>query len=158
MKKTLNIIYYLLIIALVVVVFSGCTTARDKFVKYIKENPIELAEQCAINFPSKTEYIEGEVKRDTLYQIIEGEKIECPDHTFVKCPDQKVKTIIEKRTDTIVRENTANVYRLTALNSELSIKNKLLKSDYDSLKSENKWLYIILVVLGIGLLIVFKFK
>ena len=146
---------------------ASCSSKQDITAEYIKDNPLYLAEQCAINFPSKIKYVEGETKTDTIIKTLPGVEIPCPETTDengnkyipkVNCPDQEVIETITTKTDTIYLENTANVIRLKQENVQLAEKIKELENANKDLKSAKNRLYWIIGTLILGVVVIWKIK
>lgn len=123
----------------------SCATPRERADKFLKNNPKYLAEQCAINFPPTTKYITGKAKVDTVYTVVPGQEIPCPEYEdkqgnltkpTAKCPDQLLPSTHTQQTDTVYLENTANLLRLKQLNLELAGKVESLTEDNTSLKDK----------------------
>ncbi len=157
-------IKYILSILILIAIVS-CSSKRDITHQYLKENPLFLAEQCAINFPTTIKYVEGETKTDTIVKTLPGVEIPCPETVDesgnkytpkVKCPDEKIIETIITRVDTVYVENTANILRLKQENIELSEKAKSLEAENKSLKSKQTWMYLIIGLLTVAIIGVYK--
>lgn len=149
-----------------VVVLSGCMTERkraDVFHRYARENPIELAEICADEFPVKTITTKGKTDtvtmRDTLRVRVPVVTKEM-DTVWADCPPAEHVYHYINRTDTIMQENTAMIAalqgKLADVGTELAVE-KAMRSDSD--KSSRNRLYWI-IGLGIGLVasVILKIK
>lgn len=110
-----------------ILLISSCapsiTKQRYRAFTFYQQNPNELAELCATNFPPKTVFKPGEtiIKTDTVTNTV-TDTLECPDGTKLECPPQKTVYINKYRTDTLEVENTALVAALQYKNQELSTK------------------------------------
>lgn len=144
------------ILIAIICLLSSCITER-KVNSYLDKHPIKLASLCALNFPPKTEYIQGKtdilIKRDTITG--DSIKVPCPEQkekgqiVYTKCPPNKTitKTIETIRVDTIVKLDSA-------LATVLRYENNKIKDEKESWR---KWLFYSLIAnIVLLLLIVFK--
>lgn len=141
---------------------SSCVTlskAKDK----LRDNPAELAELCATEFPAKPPvYIEG--KRDTVVEVrayVDTLTVECPPNlpetTYVKVPGAtQVKTITVSRVDTI--EVDSYVYERASMSERLKASEASLAAvtaSYSELKDRVRGKVLIprwwLLILGLAL-------
>ena len=157
----------IVLIITVVVLLNGCMTERkraDIFHRYARENPIDLAELCADEFPVKTITTKGKTDTVTMRDTLRV-KVPVPvpggtDTLWADCPPAEHVYHYINRTDTIMQENTAMIAelqgKLAEANTELAVE-KALRSSSD--KQARNMLYWI-IGLGIGLVasVILKIK
>ena len=157
----------IVLIITVVALLSGCMSERkraDIFHRYARENPIELAEICADEFPVKTITTKGKTDTVTMRDTLRV-KVPVPvpggtDTLWADCPPAEHVYHYINRTDTIMQENTAMIAalqgKLADVGTELAVE-KAMRSASD--KSSRNRLYWI-IGLGIGLIssVILKIK
>jgi hypothetical protein len=161
MKNSIPILLTLISFLLLI----SCASQKERTDKFLKNNPIYLAEKCALNFPPTTKYIPGKTITDTIIKKEPGIEVPCPEFKdesgniqkpTAKCPDQKIVELISHRTDTIYLENTANLMRLTGENALLTIDNQNLENKIKGQKKDIIAMSFIIGLLGLGLYLKIK--
>lgn len=156
---------YIFLSFCVMVFLIGCASPRERTDKFLKQNPVYLAEQCAINFPPSTKYIPGKTITDTIVKEVPGAEIPCPEYKdeqgelqkpTVKCPDQKIKEIIRYRTDTIREVDNSKLFALQLEKADLLEKNTKLETKVKEQKNEIIAHYIIIGLLALVLYLKLK--
>lgn len=156
----------IVLIITVVVLISGCMTERkraDIFHRYARENPIDLAELCADEFPVKTITSKGKTDTVTMRDTL---RVRVPvvtkqlDTLWADCPPSETVYRYINRTDTIMQENTALIAalqgKLAEANTELAVEKALRSSSDKQARNRLYWI----IGLGIGLIasVILKIK
>ena len=156
----------IVLIITVVALLSGCMTERkraDIFHRYARENPIDLAELCADEFPVKTITTKGKTDTITMRDTL---RVRVPvvtkqlDTVWADCPPSEHVYHYINRTDTIMQENTALIAelqgKLSASEKSLAVETALRKKSDDAAHSRLYWI----IGLAVGLIasVILKIK
>lgn len=158
---------YLISLSLAAFMLASCMTQKkraDVFHRYARENPTELAELCADEFPVKTVMTKG--KTDTM-TVRDTLRIKVPvpvpggtDTLWADCPPSETIYRYINRTDTIMQENTALIAelqgKLSASTTELAVEKALRAKSDKAARNRMYWI----IGLGIGMVasIILKIK
>src|SRR5690606_11525329 len=133
----------LISLSLAAFMLASCMTERkraDVFHRYARENPIDLAELCADEFPVKVVTTKG--KTDTV-TVRDTSRVKVPvpmpggtDTLWADCPPAEHVYHYINRTDTIMQENTAMIAalqgKLADVGTELAVETALRKKAKDT--------------------------
>lgn len=145
----------------------SCITERkrsDLFHRYARENPTELAELCADEFPVKTITTKGKTDTVTMRDTLRV-KVPVPvpggtDTLWADCPPAEHVYHYINRTDTIMQENTAMIAalqgKLADVGTELAVE-KAMRSASDK-SSRNRLYWIIGLSIGLIASVILKIK
>ena len=157
----------LISLSLAAFTLASCMTERkraDVFHRYARENPIDLAELCADEFPVKTITTKGKTDTVTMRDTLRV-KVPVPvpggtDTLWADCPPAEHVYHYINRTDTIMQENTAMIAalqgKLADAGTELAVEKALRKKSDKSSRNRLYWI----IGLGIGLVasVILKIK
>ena len=137
-----------------ILLFSSCMTL-NKAKQKMRDNPVALAEMCALHFPTTDKFIKGDpviqtkevVRVDTVTVEVDGKAIK------VACPECRSKTETITVTDTIIRLDEASLFVLLSQVNDLTIKGAVSESKISDLKKEKKRLIIWICSLSVILLL-----
>ena len=159
--------YSILPLLVALTLLSGCMTQKkraDLFHRYARENPTELAELCADEFPVKVVTTKGKTDtvtvRDTLRVKVPVPVPGGTDTLWADCPPAEHVYHYINRTDTIMQENTAMIAelqgKLAEANTELAVEKALRSSSDKQARNRLYWI----IGLGIGLVasVILKIK
>lgn len=157
----------LISLSLAALMLASCVTERkraDLFHRYARENPTELAELCADEFPPKITTVKGKTdtvtKRDTLRVRVPVKIPGRTDTLWADCPPSETVYRYINRTDTIMQENTALIAelqgKLAESEKELAVETALRKKSDDAAHNRLYWI----IGLGIGVIasVILKIK
>lgn len=150
-----------LFLLLMPVLLSSCMTL-NKAKRKMRDNPVALAEMCALHFPATDKFIKGDpvieivetARTDTVEVEVEGKTIK------VVCPECRSQTKTITVTDTIVRLDEASLAVLLDQINTLSISEAVLTYKNSELKKEKRNLVFALIgsVLGLFGMLYMRFK
>ena len=159
--------YSILPLLVALTLLSGCMTQKkraDLFHRYARENPTELAELCADEFPVKVVTTKGKTDtvtvRDTLRVKVPVPVPGGTDTLWADCPPAEQVYHYINRTDTIMQENTAMIAalqgKLSASEKSLAVETALRKKSDDAAHSRLYWI----IGLAVGLIasVILKIK
>src|SRR5690606_38045719 len=157
----------LISLSLAAFMLASCMTERkraDIFHRYARENPIDLAELCADEFPVKTITTKG--KTDTL-TVRDTLRVKVPvvvpggtDTLWADCPPSETVYRYINRTDTIMQENTALIAALQGKYAEADKEAEVERALRNKAEKEARNRLYWLIGLGAGLIasVILKIK
>lgn len=151
----------IIVMILLAIITSGCS-GKKGYIKYSKNHPEILANDCMEKFPPKTEFRPGRIDTvpgETI--LVKGDSIPCPDGTKVKAPDKPVicPPSFVCYPDTIIRVDSAALFLLGVERLKVHDRNNTIiekQNQIKDLKKDKILLTLLSVVLfGLGCLLAF---